>query len=224
MDADGVCRIVRCCFQTGLAEEKYGQFFPHFCNKPILEAVFQYEKHLSMIKSDDLAQIIIGCQKGDADCFSQLVDMYASRFYGYFYRLTGKKDTCDELLSILFAKLVEKIGSYKGGSFESWLFRIASNVFHDYLRSKQRYTKLLDARISHLESEITEPKQSNSDRIDKLQMQLGRLDADTRELIMLRFYSQLSFKEIAKMRYEPIGTTLSKLHRGLKKLRELMEG
>jgi len=214
---------VRCCSQTGLAEEKYGQFSPHFCNKPILYTVFQYEKHLSMIKSDDLAQIITGCKKGDADCFSQLVEMYASRCYGYFYRLTGNKDTCDELLSILFAKLVEKIGSYKGGSFESWLFRIASNIFHDYLRSKHRYTKLLDARISHLESEITEPKQSNNVRFDKLQMQLGRLDADTRELIMLRFYSQLSFKEIARMRYEPIGTSLSKLHRGLKKLRELME-
>jgi len=39
---------------------------------------------------------------------------------------------------------------------------------------------------------------------------------------MLRFYSRLSFKEIAKMRSEPIGTTLPKLHRGLKKLRELM--
>ena len=40
---------------------------------------------------------------------------------------------------------------------------------------------------------------------------------------MLRFYSQLSFKEIAAMRGEPIGTTLSKVHRGLRKLRELME-
>ena len=41
---------------------------------------------------------------------------------------------------------------------------------------------------------------------------------------MLRFYSQLSFKEIAQVRSEPIGTTLAKMHRGLKKLRLLMEG
>jgi RNA polymerase sigma-70 factor (ECF subfamily) len=57
-----------------------------------------------------------------------------------------------------------------------------------------------------------------------LQVQLDRLDAETRELIMLRFYSEASFKEMAAMRSEPIGTTLSKLHRGLKRLRELMEG
>jgi len=43
-------------------------------------------------------------------------------------------------------------------------------------------------------------------------------------LIILRFYSQASFKEMAAMRSEPIGTTLSKLHRGLKTLRRLMEG
>jgi len=177
-----------------------------------------------MAKSDDLAQIIIGCKNGDAGCFSQVVDMYASRCYGYFYRLTGNKDVSDELLSALFVKLVEKIGSYRGGSFESWLFRIASNIFHDYLRGRQRRTKLLDERKKQLESEIVEPKYTDSERIDKLQLQLRRLDENTRELIMLRFYSQLSFKEIAKMRAEPIGTTLSKLHRGLKRLRELMEG
>jgi RNA polymerase sigma-70 factor (ECF subfamily) len=177
-----------------------------------------------MAKTDDLAQIIIGCTKGDADCFSQVVDLYATRCYAYFYRLTGDKDVSDELLSTLFTKLVEKIGSYKGGSFESWLFKIASNIFHDYLRGKQRWIKLLDSQRAQFESDSIEPKRSDDEKIDRLQIQLRRLDEDTRELIMLRFYSQLSFKEIAKMRSEPIGTTLSKLHRGLKRLRELIEG
>ncbi len=176
-----------------------------------------------MVNSDDLAQLIIGCKSGDSNCFSQIVDIYASRLYGYFYRLTGNKDLSDELLSELFVKLVEKIVSYKGGSFDGWLFRIASNIFHDYLRSKQRRKKLLDVHKVQLESEITEPKKSGNEQIDLLEIQLQRMDADTRELIMLRFYSQLSFKEIAKMRSEPIGTTLAKLHRGLKKLRELMK-
>ena len=176
-----------------------------------------------MTKSDDLAQIIIGCKNKDSKCFSQIVDMYASRCYGYFYRLTGNNDLSDELLSELFVKLVEKIGSYKGGSFEGWLFKIASNIFYDYLRAKQRRKKLLDVQKKQIESQITEPKQSDNEQIDKLQIQLRKLDTDTRELIMLRFYSQLSFKEIAVIRSEPIGTTLAKLHRGLKKLRELMK-
>lgn len=175
-----------------------------------------------MAKSSDLSPIITGCKSGDAESFSQIVDIYASRFYGYFYRLTGNREVSDDLLSELFVKLVENISSFKGGSFESWLFKIASNIFYDYLRDKQRQRKLFEGRKVQLESEVTEAKQSDSERIDKLQTQLGRIDADTRELIMLRFYSQASFKEIAAMRSEPIGTTLSKLHRGLKKLRDLM--
>lgn len=179
---------------------------------------------MNMVKSDDLARIIAGCKGGDAQCFAHVVDMYSSRCYGYFYRLTGNNDISDELLSELFVKLVEKVGSYKGGSFEGWLFKIASNIFHDYLRSKQRQKKLLDTRKTQLEIEVGEDKHSEGEQIDRLQKQLSRLDRDTKELIMLRFYSQLSFKEIAQMRSEPIGTTLAKMHRGLKKLRGLMEG
>jgi len=158
-----------------------------------------------MAESGDFGQIIIGCKKGEAACFSQIVDMYAGRCYGYFYRLTGNTAVSDDLLGELFVKLVEKIGSYKGGSFESWLFRIASNIFHDHLRDGPKWSDDTD------------------ERIDKVQQQLEKLDTDTRELVILRFYSELSFKEIAKIRSEPIGTTLSKLHRAAKKLRQLME-
>ena len=176
-----------------------------------------------MAESEKLARIIDGCKRGDAKCFSMLVDMYSSRCYGYFYRLTGNKDVSDNLLSELFVKVVGKIGSFKKGVFDSWLFKTASNIFHDYLRAKYREKKLLENQKEQLESRLTEPGQSETRQIDNLQIQLNKLDAETRELIMLRFYSQASFKEIAVMRSEPIGTTLSKLHRGLKKLRALME-
>jgi len=176
-----------------------------------------------MAKNDDLARVITGCKRGDDECFSRLVDEYASRCYGYFYRLTGDSSVSDDLLSELFVKLVEKIGSYRGGRFESWLFKVASNIFHDWLRDKQRRRRLLELQKDKLESETTGTKRCDSEKVDELQRQLGKLDVETRELIMLRFYSQVSFKEIAKMRSEPIGTTLSKLHRGLKKLRKLME-
>ena len=176
-----------------------------------------------MAKSDDLAQIIDGCKAGEAESFETLVDIYGRRCYGYFYRLTGNREISDDLLSELFVKLVTKIGSFKGGSFESWLFKTASNVFYDHLRNKQRQRKLLEAQKRQAISKLAEAKKSEGERIDELQIQLEKLDAETRELIMLRFYSQLSFKEIAKMRSEPIGTILSKVYRGLKKLRELME-
>jgi len=172
----------------------------------------------------DIGQIIEGCRKADEASYSQLVDIYSSRMYGYFYRLTGSRDVSDELLSELFVKLVERIGQYRGGSFDSWLFKVASNLFYDHLREKQRQQALIEQHVKRLEEEERQPaKDDGGEQFDRLQKQLQRLDEQTRELIMLRFYSDLSFKEIAEMRGEPIGTTISKVHRGLQKLRELME-
>ena len=171
---------------------------------------------------NDIERIIIGCQKGDEGCFTQLVDIYAKRCFGYFYRLTSNRDLSDELLSELFVKLVEKIGSYRGGSFDGWIFTMASNIFHDHLRFKQRQTRLLDEHSKRIMSKSAGTVSGKDDDTDKLQMALGELDSDVRELVMMRFYSQMSFKEIAESRREPIGTTLSKVHRGLKRLRELM--
>jgi len=176
-----------------------------------------------MAETINLAEIIAGCKAGNAASFEQLIDAYGGRCYGYFYRLTGNRELSDDLLSELFVKLVTKIGSYKGGSFESWVFRTATNIFHDYLRAKQRQQKAMDVRKDEVALREAGTGRGGSERIDELQVQLEKLEPDTRELMVMRYYSQLTFREIASIRAEPIGTILSKVHRGIKKLRELME-
>jgi RNA polymerase sigma-70 factor (ECF subfamily) len=172
---------------------------------------------------EDLKLIIEGCKNGSNESFSKLVDLYSSRCYKYFFRLTGNREESDDLLCELFLRLVDKIRTYKGGSFQSWLFKTASNLFYDSLRDKQRQQKVFKAGQNQLEEKQKYSNTLDDELVDELQQQLEKLDADTRELILLRFYSQLSFKELSEMRGEPIGTVLSKVHRGFKKLRELME-
>jgi RNA polymerase sigma-70 factor, ECF subfamily len=176
-----------------------------------------------MNDSERLSQIISACKHGRQDGYAQIVELYANRLYGYFYRLTGNAETSKDLLSEVFVKLVEKIDAYDGGSFELWLFKIATNIFYDHLRQQHRQKKLLESHRQQLADSLPDVKGSDEDAIDLLQTQLCQLDKQTRELIFLRYYSELSFKEIAQMRNEPIGTVLSKVHRGLAKLRELME-
>jgi RNA polymerase sigma-70 factor (ECF subfamily) len=176
-----------------------------------------------MDDSQRLSQIIRDCKRGNEDGYAQIVGLYANRLYGYFYRLTGNAETSNDLLSEVFVKLVEKIGTYNSGVFEPWLFKIAANVFYDHLRQQQRRKKFLESHRQELENEQAVPKKSDDEAADILQAQLGQLDNHTRELILMRYYSDLSFKEIARMRKEPIGTVLSKVHRGLARLRELME-
>jgi len=171
---------------------------------------------------NDLEQIIKGCRKGDEESFSRLIELYAKRCFGYFYRLTGNREISDDLLSELFVKLVENINSYRGGSFDGWIFTMASNIFHDHLRFKQRQTRLLDGFGRRVQLQQTQAEGRNERETDAIHNALEKLDGDVRELIIMRYYSQLSFKEISKLRREPIGTTLSKVHRGLKKLREMI--
>lgn len=175
--------------------------------------------------SDDaeLKRIIAGCKSGREDSFSRLVDIYGGRCYGYFYRLSGNKSLSEDLLSELFLRLVEKISSYRGGSFNGWLFKTASNIFQDYLRVKQRREKLLEGKKELVKVENGVPGQANDEVSDELQKQLSKLDEQSREVILMRYYGELSFKELSEIRNEPIGTVLSKVHRGLKKLRSNME-
>ena len=149
----------------------------------------------------ELEKLIENCKKGDPEAFNELLMRYSDRFYAYFYRLTGRADLSEELLSDLFIRLVRKIKTFETGSFEKWIFAVASNLFRDYLRRHYRQKRLLTEK-----AEI-----------------LRQLDPETAEIITLRYYSELSFKELAELRGEPIGTTLSKVHRGIKKLRQIMD-
>lgn len=171
--------------------------------------------------SEQLNKVITGCQAGRNKDFAVLVDIYGRKCYGYFYRLTGDREVSNDLLSELFLKLVEKIGSFRGGSFDTWLFTIAMNLFRDHLRGKYRRQKLMDEKSKLVAREESSLEPAGPDT-DALQEALGQLDPETAELISLRYFGELSFKELARMRNEPIGTTLSRVHRGLKRLKELM--
>jgi RNA polymerase sigma-70 factor (ECF subfamily) len=215
--------FLNCFFVNSLiAGLRLASFFD-FCNKTVKITVFLYEKFNSMAENLDLQRVVEGCKNGSNESFSQLVDIFSGRCYKYYYRLTGNRELSDDLLSELFVRLVEKIKTYRGGSFESWLFKTASNLFFDHLRDKQRQQKVFKAGQNQLEEKLRYSNTFDNELVDELQQQLDKLDADTKELILLRFYSGLSFKELSELRSEPIGTVLSKVHRGFKKLREFME-
>jgi RNA polymerase sigma-70 factor (ECF subfamily) len=170
----------------------------------------------------ELEKLINKCKSGDPEAFNDLIRRYSDRCYGYFYRLTGRTDHSEELLSDLFIRVVRKIGTFQTGSFDKWIFTVASNLFRDFLRHSYRQKRLLEEKADLMRQEVN-TSESEPEIFDKLDMALEKLDPETAELITLRFYSQLSFKELAELRNEPIGTTLSKVHRGVKKLRQIMD-
>ena len=184
-----------------------------------------------------LAELIARAQRGEPAAFDALVDRYSARLYGYFYRLTGARHEAEDLLQELFVRLVRMIGQYEhGGRFDGWLFRIATNLVRDRVRRARKCKRAAAAGDHRVGRNEVDPLAGVADRtagepgdlleraeqLDGLQWAIGQLPPQEREVILLRYFSQLSFAEIAELMGTPLGTALARGHRGLARLRELM--
>jgi len=181
--------------------------------------------------SDPLAEQIIKCQNGEREAFAWLLRQYGSRLYRFFLRMNYSPADAEDLLQDLFVKLLEKIHGYNHqGRFESWLFCVAANLARNEYRRRRRrggvismhdeQSPLGEALVS---TEATAPEKLQlTEQIDQLQDALEQLSPPERELIILRHYGKLSFKEIAEQYRMPIGTVLAKVHRSLKHIRNIM--
>lgn len=183
----------------------------------------------------DLAEIIRRAQRREATAFDALVETYSTRLYGYFYRLTGSRHDAEDLLQEVFVRLVRMIGQYQHQDrFDGWLFRIAANLVRDRVRRSRRTAGIRPrGGVSEAEADpleevpdlAAEPPEGGMDRaeqVDRLQQAIEQLPEPERQVILLRHFSQLSFREIAEVMGTPLGTALARAHRGLAKLRELM--
>lgn len=183
------------------------------------------------MSADELADLIRRAQARDAAAFDALVDRYSARLYGYLYRLTGSRHDAEDLLQELFVRVVKMIGRYEhDGRFEAWLFRIATNLVRDRVRRTRTTlglpTTAADNELTGFagDGEAADPsrRMEAAEAADRLQQALSRLSEAEREVVMLRHFSDLSFKEIAEMMNTPLGTALARAHRGLGRLRQLM--
>lgn len=171
-------------------------------------------------------------QSLDPAVFDRLVDEFAPRLQGFFRRMCGDTPDVEDLVQEVFVRVVRTIGDYhERGRFEPWLFRIAGNLARDRFRRESTGPRMVsggDGAGEAMRSIVdrTEPRGSvmeRSEDADRLQVAMQKLPEAEREVVLMRHYGELSFAEIAEMTDAPLGTVLSRAHRGLAKLRESME-
>lgn len=139
-------------------------------------------------------------------------------------------DVAEEVTQSVFVTVASKLssGQYtERGRFESWLFRVAMNRIRDEVRRSRRQAsptdpEVLDAGASQERNRGDE--NGSVEELASLRDALGRLTEQDREIVELRHHAGLSFKQMADMLAEPIGTLLARHHRALRKLKELMTG
>lgn len=186
-----------------------------------------------------LDAVIRGAQRGDPACLDALVDRYASRIYGFLFRMTASRQDAEDLMQEVFVRLVRMIGGYRHEDrFEAWIFRIAANLARDRVRRAKRGPRFVSQEAAAGNGHAVQGGNAANDfaasvgavdarlvldeDVDALRRALGQLPDAEREVVMLRHFSEMSFKQIAEATGVPLGTALARGHRGLQHLRELM--
>lgn len=105
------------------------------------------------------------------------------------------------------------------GSIKAWLYRVATNSCYSYFRKKRTESKCFEEQ---LQSILSNPGHDIAEEL-RIQKIISTLPEYQRVVVVLKFYERMTYNEIAEVLCCPVGTVKSRIHNGLKKLRNLME-
>ena len=171
----------------------------------------------------DELKIIQACQKGNCQQFADLYDVYVKKIYQFVYYKTHHKETAQDIVSDVFIKAMEKIHLYQSdkGKFSTWLFQIARNTVIDFYRAKKTTINIED--VWDLSDEIDIEKDEDMKlKIKIVEKYLKQLKPDQRELIIMRVWQDLSYKEIAQILGKTEASCKMSFSRAMTKLRQIM--
>ncbi len=180
------------------------------------------------LHKNQVAQWLAQAGRGDEQAWRLLVEEFAPRVFGLLRAQRIDADLAEELTQSVFATLVEKLAGYtEQGQFEAWIFRVAMNRLRDEMRRRSRHARsgsaegIETAKHSGLGGESYRTlEESQVTLLEEAMAELSRAD---REIVDLRHTAGLSFKQIAELLKEPVGTLLARHHRALARLRETIE-
>jgi len=146
----------------------------------------------------DEAAIIRSCQSGKSEDFALIYDRYIRQIYNFIYYKTLHKETAEDLTSQTFMKALKAMGDFKSGTgtFSAWLYMVARNSVIDHYRSAKNDANLED--IFDLASDADPLVDAdNAVTLEKVRSYLAKLKPEQRELVTMRLWDGLAFKEIA---------------------------
>ena len=152
-----------------------------------------------MDKSEE-QNLIKECQQGNLEKFGELYDIYASSIFRFVYFRTRHKEIAQDLTSQIFLRAMEKVDSFNSsrGQFSSWLYRIAKNLLIDHWRVKKADLNVDDFWNLSSSEDIAHVAQME-ERVTEVRELLKKLNSEQREIIVLRVWDELSWREIAEI-------------------------
>lgn len=180
---------------------------------------------------DNDQKAIMDCQMGKKESYRYLVDKYKTRAYYAALLYTGNSDEALDLSQEAFFKAYRAIKKFKPGkNFYTWLYQILKNLcINHYNRKKKRSLVFSDIEESRGPELYLSPASKPDEIFEEHEMRellwksMDKLKSEDREIIILKEFNELSYKEIAEILNIPVGSVMSRLFYARQKLGKLME-
>ncbi len=175
--------------------------------------------------------LIRSFQAGDTEAFDVLVTRYKDRIYSSILFFVKDTYLAEDLFQDVFIKIIDTLKNKRyteEGKFLPWALRIAHNLCVDYFRKVKRTPAIKTSddqdifEVINVSQEAPDQKLMRGESHDKVRRMLDLLPEEQREIIVLRHYANLSFKEIAEITNCSINTALGRMRYGLINMRKMM--
>jgi RNA polymerase sigma factor (sigma-70 family) len=179
------------------------------------------------IQSDE--QLVQRLRAGESPAGEVLVKRYHEPLMRYLQRLARSDHLAEELHQQTWLSVLDHLDKFDAasapGGFKAWLFRIATNKANDHWRSRGRERHATEGLRLITDDSAPEAghRLQGTEQEQKLRKAIQQLPESQRQVLMLRYYSNLKFVEIAHMLGCPLNTALGRMHKAVLKLRQLMD-
>ena len=185
-------------------------------------------ENLNLMTDEELAIMYVD---GDNKAFDLLLSRNQEKLFTYILFVGRDREMANDMFQETFFKVVSRLqqGKYiANGKFSAWLMRIAHNVIMDWYR-QQRAQNIVDAPkendLSNVGSTLLESSREgelvNNQVMEDVRRMMSHLPASQREVVFMRFYQQMSFKEIAEATGVSINTALGRMRYAILNLRRM---
>lgn len=194
--------------------------------------VYITDNLITVLTGKELERAVQEARRGSQEAMAKLYDAFVEKVYTYVYYRVGNHSEAEDLTEDIFVKMAEKIKNFKGKghAFISWLFIIAKNSVTSYYRKKVRRETFTLSEISEsiITSESAEDEFLKDEGNKQLYEGILQLTEEQQQIILLRFFSNLSTSDVSKIVGKSQGAVKALQHRALislfKKLRKPMKG
>ena len=170
-------------------------------------------------------ELMIAVRAGEIDKLGELFERHHRPLYGFFVHLTGDRTASEDLVQLVFYRILKYRHTYRDeGKFSAWFYHLARKVAADHFRKHAATPTPVDPADLHEQTD-TDPQPSEqaatSEDVTLLRTALARLPLEQREVLVLSRLQHLEHREIARLLDCSVGAVKVRAHRALKELRDV---